>query len=95
MADDRTCAILLPGTAASAPSIDRLAADLTAVGANAVQLLGWDLPADRPRLPAAGSAQTLPIAEIIPFQLLSVILAERQGLEPGTFRHIAKVTTVL
>jgi glutamine---fructose-6-phosphate transaminase (isomerizing) len=77
------------------PLIDRLAADLTAVGANAVQLLGWDLPGDRPSLPAAGSAQTLPIAEIIPFQLLSVMLAERQGLEPGAFRQIAKVATVL
>lgn len=95
MADDRTCVILLPGTAASAPLIDRLAADLTAVGANAVQLLGWDLPGDRPWLPAAGSAETLPIAEIIPFQLLSVILAERQGLEPGAFRQISKITTVL
>jgi glutamine---fructose-6-phosphate transaminase (isomerizing) len=95
VADNRTCAILLPGTAASAPLIDRLAADLTAVGANAVQLLGWDLPGDRPMLPAADSEETLPIAEILPFQLLSVILAERQGLEPGAFRQIAKVTTVL
>jgi glutamine---fructose-6-phosphate transaminase (isomerizing) len=95
VADDRTCAILLPGTAASVPLIDRLAADLTAVGANAVQLQGWGLPGDRPWLPDAGSAQTLPIAEIIPFQLLSVVLAERQGLEPGMFRQIAKVTTVL
>lgn len=95
MANDRTCIILLPGTAASAPLIDRLAADLTAVGANAVRLLGWDLPGGRPWLPAAGSAETLPIAEIIPFQLLSVILAERQGLEPGAFRQIAKITTVL
>ena len=95
MADDRTCVILLPGTGASVPLIDRLAADLAAVGANAVQLLGWDLPGDRPWLPAAGSAETLAIAEIIPFQLLSVILAERQGLEPGAFRQIAKVTTAL
>lgn len=95
MADDRTCVILLPGTAASVPLIDRLAAHLSAVGANAVRLLPWDLPGNGPRLPAAGSAMTLPLAEIIPFQLLSVILAERQGLEPGTFRQIAKVTTIL
>jgi glutamine---fructose-6-phosphate transaminase (isomerizing) len=95
VADDRTCAILVPGTAASVPLIGRLAADLTAVGANAVQLQEWGLPGDHPWLPAAGSAQTLPIAEIIPFQLLSVVLAERQGLEPGAFRQIAKVTTVL
>ena len=42
MANDRTLRIilLLPGTAASAPLIDRLAADLTAVGANAVATAG-------------------------------------------------------
>lgn len=34
----------------------------------------------------------LPLAEIIPVQLLSYRLAERLGITPGAFRHIGKVT---
>jgi glutamine---fructose-6-phosphate transaminase (isomerizing) len=34
-----------------------------------------------------------PIIEIIPFQFLAVALAERRGIEAGTFRFIAKVIT--
>ena len=35
----------------------------------------------------------LPLAEIIPIQLLCVHLSQRAGIIPGTFRHIGKVTT--
>ena len=33
----------------------------------------------------------LPLAEIIPLQLLAYVLAARQQLEPGNFRHIGKI----
>jgi hypothetical protein len=35
----------------------------------------------------------LPLAEIIPIQLLCVYLNQQAGVIPGTFRHIGKVTT--
>ena len=35
------------------------------------------------------------IVEALPFQLLSVALAEQSGIRPGEFRHLQKVTTVL
>jgi glucosamine--fructose-6-phosphate aminotransferase (isomerizing) len=35
----------------------------------------------------------LPLAEIIPIQLLCVYLSQRAGVIPGTFRNIGKVTT--
>jgi glucosamine--fructose-6-phosphate aminotransferase (isomerizing) len=35
----------------------------------------------------------LPLAEIIPIQLMCVHLSQRAGIKPGTFRHIGKVTT--
>jgi glutamine---fructose-6-phosphate transaminase (isomerizing) len=35
----------------------------------------------------------LPLAEIIPIQLLCVHLSKRAGVTPGTFLHIGKVTT--
>lgn len=95
LAGAHTGVILFPGTGQSVPLAARLGADLAALGAGVVTLAVWDAPGDGPRLPAARSAQTLPIAEVVPLQLLSVLLAERQGLEPGSFRHIAKVTTIL
>ncbi len=36
-----------------------------------------------------------PLAEIIPFQALSVVLAERHGTAPGAFHKIGKVTRTL
>ncbi len=93
LADGRTCIIVLAGAAADAPANDRLVSDLLAVGANVIRLPATQ--AAGPLLPVAYSDQVRPIAEIVPFQLLSVLLAERQGLEPGAFRHIGKVTTAL
>ncbi len=44
-------------------------------------------------IPAPGAlGEGLPLAEIVPVQLLSVYLAEAQGLTPGEFRYIGKVT---
>jgi len=34
----------------------------------------------------------LPIAEILPIQMLSIVLARRNGFEPGAFRHSGKIT---
>jgi glutamine---fructose-6-phosphate transaminase (isomerizing) len=93
MADGSTCVIVLPGTAADAVPNDRLAADLSAVGANVVRLTAGHGPG--PWMPEVRADETRPIAEIVPFQLLSVLLAERRGLEPGAFRQIGKVTTTL
>lgn len=36
-----------------------------------------------------------PIAEAVALQLVTVALAEIQGIEPGRFRHLSKVTAVL
>ena len=46
-------------------------------------------------LPQIDNAIALPIAEILPLQLLSVALARQTGVEPGAFRHIEKVTRTL
>ena len=35
----------------------------------------------------------LPLAEIVPFQLISVAFAESRGVPPGEFRFVGKVTT--
>jgi glucosamine--fructose-6-phosphate aminotransferase (isomerizing) len=33
-----------------------------------------------------------PLAEMLPIQLLTILLAEQAGVVPGKFRHIGKVT---
>lgn len=34
----------------------------------------------------------LPLVEILPLQMLSIVMAQRNGLEPGKFYHVGKVT---
>jgi glutamine---fructose-6-phosphate transaminase (isomerizing) len=94
MADERLCVILLPGGAADARLNQRLATDLAAFGANVVTLAlpGRD---NGPEVPGLSSDDARPLGEILPFQILSVVLAERLGYEPGAFRQIGKVTTTL
>jgi glutamine---fructose-6-phosphate transaminase (isomerizing) len=94
IADKRTCVIVLPGAPADASLNERLAADLVAFGANSVTLAP-PRSGSGPELPALSSDDARPLAEILPFQLLSVVLAERLGYEPGAFRQIGKVTTTL
>jgi glucosamine--fructose-6-phosphate aminotransferase (isomerizing) len=33
-----------------------------------------------------------PLVEILPLQLLSIVMARRNGFEPGVFRNVSKVT---
>ena len=72
----------------------QLALDVARAGGNSVWLAS-DSKGDDPCLPAISGANALPIAEILPLQLLSVLLAERSGVEPGAFRHIEKITRTL
>lgn len=70
-----------------------LGRDLTAAGAR----IAWvdDRLGGAPSVPMPQAVPGLRgVAEILPLQLLCVSIAERTGIEPGRFRHIAKVTTV-
>lgn len=94
LAGPGVAALVLAGDPADAPRNRRLVDDLAAVGANAVWL---DTAVDpgAPALPRLEGPDSRPLAEILPMQLLSVVLAERRGAEPGAFRQIGKVTTTL
>lgn len=56
----------------------------------------WIAPEDDPEIPTLRIPSVpeigLPLAEILPIQMLSIAFAEQQGIEPGKFRHIGKVT---
>ncbi len=75
----------------------RLWEELRGLGVNAWLLtpspLGHCERSEAISLPAA-SGIALPLAEIIPVQLLSLYLGRRLGHTPGAFRHIGKVTTI-
>ncbi|HWQ83014.1 MAG TPA: SIS domain-containing protein [Anaerolineales bacterium] len=43
------------------------------------------------RLPAVAEL-ALPLVEILPLQMLTILMAQRNGLEAGKFRHVQKIT---
>ncbi|HEV7274673.1 MAG TPA: SIS domain-containing protein [Devosiaceae bacterium] len=94
LADPRLSVIILGGEDAAARDLNRrLYRDLAGYGARTHWLdSGGDGGAlSLPAMPTG----TRPLAEIVPLQLLTVAIAENAGLEPGVFRHLTKVTTVL
>ncbi|SMD20503.1 SIS domain-containing protein [Kibdelosporangium aridum] len=86
--------VLLEGDRHTAPLGQRLADDIRRYGGRVVWL-GQTVPDPDALSLAACRGAARHIAEILPLQLLSVVLAERAGIEPGVFRHLEKVTRVL
>ncbi|MCE7002157.1 SIS domain-containing protein [Kibdelosporangium philippinense] len=94
MVTEGVTAVLFEGDRPTAPLSQRLADDIRRYGGRVVWL-GQTVP-DPDALPlAACRGVARHVAEILPLQLLSVVLAERAGIEPGVFRHLEKVTRVL
>ncbi len=89
MAGPGLAALLLAGDPAARPLNERLRDELRAFGAAAI----WLDPMPGAEPPAAELLR--PFVEILPFQALSVVLARRDGREPGRFDKIEKVTTTL
>jgi glucosamine--fructose-6-phosphate aminotransferase (isomerizing) len=86
--------IALAGQPATRESTARLAADSARLGSS-VAWVGPDGPAEVAVLPSpALDGAARPIGEVVTIQLVTVALARRAGYEPGTFRHIEKVTTI-
>ena len=94
LADPDLVAVVLAGSEPEQAANSRTASDLRQLGATAVLLGGTSGDTDLP-LPGLASPRSLPLAEILPLQALSVVLAERRGVEPGAFRQISKVTQTL
>ncbi len=69
------------------------AEEIAGLGANTI----WIGTTPHPALPTLLIPKVpdlfLPLVEILPMQLLSISLAERQGITAGHFRHIGKVTS--
>jgi glucosamine--fructose-6-phosphate aminotransferase (isomerizing) len=88
----RLTAMIFEGVSATSALNHDLALEVQQLGGKAL----WISPRSDPVLPTipipAVAEAVLPLVEILPLQLLSVLMARRNGIEPGTFFHIGKVT---
>ncbi len=92
LADSRLTALVFEGSARLAASDRRLAQTIADCGARAL-VISSDGALAANRLPSpAGGGIAVPIAQIVPVQLLSLHLAHLQGFEAAAFRHLGKVT---
>ena len=86
-------ALVLAGAPETAKLNRNLALEITNLGGRALWL--DSTPDDE--LPSVLIPQTsqlaLPLIEILPLQLLSLLLASRKGIQAGQFRYISKITT--
>jgi glutamine---fructose-6-phosphate transaminase (isomerizing) len=84
--------IIISGSDTTQPLNRRLADDVAHLGGSVF----WISPKSDSNIPfvqmPAGAGLGLPVAEIIPFQLLSLELAEQMGVEAGKFFHSGKIT---
>ena len=86
------CAMIFAGPSATSVLNRKLAADIVEHGGCAIWL---DALAD-PELPTYTFPvvdSIRPITEILPMQMLTLVMARRKGVEPGIFRFIEKITT--
>ncbi|MGZ9234623.1 MAG: SIS domain-containing protein [Anaerolineales bacterium] len=83
--------IFLEGVSKTSKINRAFAEEISSLGANVI----WVSSRPHPALPTLLIPEVrdlyLPFVEILPIQLLSIFLAERQGLEAGQFHHIGKV----
>ena len=92
-------ALLLAGAEPTRRLNRDLALEIAAYGARVLWLDGrlWAASEPAPNLfdlqhPEA-SDFARPLAEILPLQMLTLVMAARKGIEAGQFRHVGKITT--
>jgi glucosamine--fructose-6-phosphate aminotransferase (isomerizing) len=92
LASPRLTILMLEGAAQTARLNRDLALEVTDYGGKVL----WFATQPEPNLstlllpPVEESVH--PLIEILPLQMLSIVMARRNGLEPGKFRHVQKVT---
>jgi glutamine---fructose-6-phosphate transaminase (isomerizing) len=84
--------LVLAGPGDTLPLNRRLAVEIDQLGGKVL----WIAPTPEPELPwiemPAARGLGLPLAEILPFQLLSLALAKQSGIEAGKFNFSGKIT---
>jgi glucosamine--fructose-6-phosphate aminotransferase (isomerizing) len=93
LAGPQLTVLIFEGAPRTAALNRALALEVKALGGQAIWLAMQTDP-DLPtlRLPLVDES-VRPLVEILPLQLLTIVMARRNGFVPGKFRHIAKITT--
>jgi glucosamine--fructose-6-phosphate aminotransferase (isomerizing) len=92
LADSRLTVLICEGAGPLAAADQRVAQTIVDCGGRAL-MIGADGVAGPNRLPApVAEGVAGPMAQIVPIQLLSLLLARRQGFEAADFRHLGKIT---
>jgi glutamine---fructose-6-phosphate transaminase (isomerizing) len=93
LASPQLTVLMLEGAARTASLNRELALEVVRLGGRVL----WLSPKPDEKLPTLRlpevDERVRPLAEILPLQMLSILMAARNGFEPGEFRHVGKVTT--
>jgi glucosamine--fructose-6-phosphate aminotransferase (isomerizing) len=86
-------ALILAGSAQTSALNRELAREIISYGGRVL----WVDSSPDPEIPTlllpVTSELTRPIVEILPMQMLTLVMAKRKGLQAGEFRHVSKVTS--
>jgi glucosamine--fructose-6-phosphate aminotransferase (isomerizing) len=86
-------AIIFAGSSQTSGLNRALAQDILSYGGKVIWVdSSADMELPTLLLPKTGEL-TLPLMEILPMQILTLVMAKRKGLEAGTFRYIGKITS--
>jgi glutamine---fructose-6-phosphate transaminase (isomerizing) len=92
LADPTLTLLVFEGEGAAIPLNRKLVRDAAAYGAQAFLVTSGEGEGQPTIECPSAEGIGLPIAEILPIQMLSMVLARRNGFEPGAFRHSGKIT---
>lgn len=85
--------LMLEGAPQTASLNREMALEVVRYGGRAIWVASR-LDADLPTLCLPNVDKSVrPLVEILPLQMLSIVMAQRNGFEPGQFRYVGKVTT--
>jgi len=92
LVSSRLTVIIFEGAERTAGLNRDLALDITRYGGHVLWIAPeLDLTLPTLLLPAV-SDLARPLVEILPLQMLSLVMAQRKGIEPGIFRYVGKIT---
>jgi glucosamine--fructose-6-phosphate aminotransferase (isomerizing) len=91
LAEPGLCTLILAGSSITSMLNRNLAADILEHGGRVIWLDSATDPAF-PTFTFPFVESVRAVTEILPMQLLTIVLANRKGIEPGVFRFIEKIT---
>lgn len=84
--------LIFAGNAQTSALNRELARQILSYGGKAIWLDSIPDPEIPTILFPESSELTRPLVEILPMQMLTLAMANRKQIEPGTFRHVSKIT---